>query len=386
MAFTANRSFTLVKGLYLEERKGAKNYKARAIAIDRDKPPFLNTGTDDFRRADRIARSWFRGLQRSGSDSPNDSGNMWKAAEGFLATLDDPEKQNDYRKKWNAIRDFFRDQDVADVTSPVLNDFVKRRRAQKFRGKNISNSTIHKGLVTIRQILKWSILEGLVSTGLPLFPKAGKIKPNARPWLERNEWAHLQKVAQKRIDEAAQNSRLQEQRTELLNFMILMVSSCARVDELRRLRRMDCEVLAAPTKIGGKTFHTEPYLRMWIRGKTKDRFTHAGGGAVGAYQDQISHPYKVIKKHEPLFREHHRDSFRELLHAAHLETDRKGRPRNMKSLRPTGIMLRVLRNPQINLKVLADEAGTSMDMLDKFYIQELDSEFRRQEMMKKPKP
>jgi hypothetical protein len=49
MGFTAFKSFTLGKGLYLEERVGAAHCKARASV--KGQPFFTNTETTDFDRA-----------------------------------------------------------------------------------------------------------------------------------------------------------------------------------------------------------------------------------------------------------------------------------------------------------------------------------------------
>jgi hypothetical protein len=56
-----------------------------------------------------------------------------------------------------------------------------------------------------------------------------------------------------------------------------------------------------------------------------------------------------LKPDDLLFREHHRDGFRDLLEAANVRTDAFGNVRNLKALRSTGLMLRIIQNPGINL-------------------------------------
>src|SRR6266699_1282086 len=71
MGFAANKSFRLERGLYLEERKGAACYKARASIKGIQPPPFFNTETSDYATAERLARSWFKRLSADPTpDSP----------------------------------------------------------------------------------------------------------------------------------------------------------------------------------------------------------------------------------------------------------------------------------------------------------------------------
>ncbi len=108
---------------------------------------------------------------------------------------------------------------------------------------------------------------------------------------------------------------------------------------------------------------------MRIEGKTGPRVSVGWSGAVSAYQRQVER--FSLKADDLLFREHHRDSFRELLVAANLRTDAFGFHRNLKSLRCTALSFRIRQNPRINLKLLADNAGTSVAMLDTFYLKRL---------------
>ena len=113
-----------------------------------------------------------------------------------------------------------------------------------------------------------------------------------------------------------------------------------------------------------------PYLELRVVGKTGIRKAIAWQGAIAAFERQ-----KMMFDLGPddnLFSEHHRDSFRELLDEAGLRTDdQSGFQRNLKSVRSTALMYRIKRNPNINLKLLAENAGTSVAMLDKFYLQAL---------------
>jgi len=104
-------------------------------------------------------------------------------------------------------------------------------------------------------------------------------------------------------------------------------------------------------------------------------------GAVGAYRRQKKLLGLADDSTEPLFKNHHRDGFRELLEAAGLRCNAVGRKRNLKCLRCTGIMARIKFKPNINLKVLADNVGTSVAMLDQFYLKPLNVEMNINELL-----
>ena len=76
----------------------------------------------------------------------------------------------------------------------------------------------------------------------------------------------------------------------------------------------------------------------------------------------------------PLIRrsgEKHTDAFRELLIAADLRTNAFEVKRNAKCLRPTAISHWLLDQPTIPLSWLAANCGTSITMLQQFYVRRL---------------
>ncbi|MGV1037943.1 MAG: hypothetical protein ACOYD0_13095 [Candidatus Nanopelagicales bacterium] len=351
MPFLTNKSIRLEKGLCLEERKGAANYKARASLSGQ--VFFYNTETADYARAERLARSWFKRL----GDAPSAGAHPMKdAAKAFLASLVKPVRRQFYTKQWDAISTFWQARDVEDVTTPVLKEFM-RWRLQK---APVKPTTQRKDFVCIRRILRWSAEEGWIDR-IPVFPRLDKVEANPRPWLDTDEWKTLQRVSRERI-ENEDNPRTKRQKEELHDFIIFMVHSCCRVDELRHMRVRDCTVRTLPNV-------KRPYLDMRVTGKTGFRKSVGWAGAVTAYERLVKR--RDLKPDDRLFAEHHRDGFRELLEAAGLRTDVLGNPRNLKSLRSTGLMMRIKANPRINLKLLAENSGTSVTMLDTFYLKRL---------------
>jgi len=66
------------------------------------------------------------------------------------------------------------------------------------------------------------------------------------------------------------------------------------------------------------------------------------------------------------------DSFKALLKECHSEFDEFGNKRTIYSLRNTALMLRLLNWDNVDLLMLARNAGTSVDQLERFYLSHAD--------------
>jgi integrase len=241
-----------------------------------------------------------------------------------------------------------------------------------------------------------------------MFPGAhviGSVETNPQPWLTKDEWGHLLRVAQQRIDDAP-SQRTRQQRQELRDFCDFMHATGLRVDEAYSLQVRDVAlayakpvaavpidpVLArkmarsmarqptaergakkrAPKRVPGEkwTMAVEvPYLKIRVRAsKTGPRVCHSRLLLPIAAFQRLARDKAPA---DPLFRERHRDAFRELLIAADLRTNTHGHPRNPKCLRPTAISHWLIDRPTIPLSWLAANCGTSITMLQAFYIKRL---------------
>jgi hypothetical protein len=91
-------------------------------------------------------------------------------------------------------------------------------------------------------------------------------------------------------------------------------------------------------------------------------------GAVTAFKAmKASRP--EAKPDDPLFTENHREGIKELLIQAGLRADAEGRTRDAKSLRQTGISLRLELAPNPDYRDIAKWARTSPAMIASFYDQ-----------------
>lgn len=65
------------------------------------------------------------------------------------------------------------------------------------------------------------------------------------------------------------------------------------------------------------------------------------------------------------------EMFNEVLEACNLKKDRYGQDRSVYSLRHTALMFRILKGDSVDLALLAKNARTSVQMLEKFYLSDL---------------
>lgn len=369
MAFTTNRTLKLEKGLYLLEQKGGRTYAARAWADG--KWAYTNLGTGEYKPAVQAALKWFRSL-----NSTKGGESMADAMTAYLNSIHDPGKRENHLQHWSAIREFWApgmergNVLLADTNAPKLMEFVDWKRK-----RGAGPSTIRKDLVTIRQALKFAVMRGTLEQ-LPQFPGAhvlGAIKANPQPWLTQAEYRELLDVAKRRITEAP-NVRCQHQRIELLAFVQFMHSTGMRVDEARSLRVKDCRLESEGGRPqrgrDGEWVMTDEKFRLEIsvrQSKTGPRQTIARRAAVKVFQQVAAGK----KPGDMLFNEHHRDAFRELLEAARLRKNGLGFDRNLKCLRPTSLSHWLLEHPQVDLAWLSTNVGTSITMLNDFYLKRL---------------
>jgi hypothetical protein len=270
-------------------------------------------------------------------------------------------------QKWSAIQDFWRSKLLSHATPALFKAFYTWRRKD-----DISNHTLHKDIVLIRQILKNTVLNGLLAQ-LPPIPPTGTIVPNPRPWFTIKEYNHLVDTARERIV-SAPNKRTAEQRRDVHEIVGFLHDSMMRVGELYNLRYRDCRLQL--NKDGDEMLLCE------VRGKRGVRTCVARADAAAVYR-QRNERFKP-KPDDLMFSEKHTDAFRELLIAANLRTDANGFERNLKSVRATAVSHMLLQNPHLNLTLLARNMGTSVQMLDLFYLRRLSAEMHADVLSEQP--
>src|SRR5262249_22582333 len=156
-------------------------------------------------------------------------------------------------------------------------------------------------------------------------------------------WVKVRKLAKVRIAEEGLNPRTKRQRQELYWFMLMCVGAALRVGEAYSLRWKDCALIRLGDEAQTEAVHL-PVLGKHARGGQRED-GYGMFGAVSAFKAMLKErrPGEEggAKPDDPLFTEQHREGIKELLQAANLREDAEGRLRDAKSLRQTGISLRL---------------------------------------------
>jgi hypothetical protein len=345
--------------LVVDLRSKSRFYQARTFLDGRLLQ--RSTKTPQLTTAFKIAEEWYKALLREQDATrrqhPVQSVDATTAERfaAYHASLSTKNKKHYAHEKWNAIRGFWGTLRIREVSTKTFHEFYALRR----RRDKVSNHTLHKDVVLIRQILKHSAEEGLLDA-FPIVPKIGRIPNRPRRWLNHAEWQHLLKISRKRLAEVKGNKRLVEQRQDCHDFMVFMVHSMMRVDEVRSLTFGDCRL--------DKNDSGDEILICDVR---KSKTGPRPGvvclvGAASVYKRRIGQH----APHELIFPRTTRDAFRALLEAAGLYKDADGRTRNLRSLRATGISFRVL-DGNANVVLIANNSGTSLNSINNFYVKYL---------------
>lgn len=277
-----------------------------------------------------------------------------------------------YSIKWGKVKPHFKDVKVSDVDSAFLvklRDELSKKITQY--GRPIKPTTLRKDMQIVGQILTYAKDWEKCITSIPSFPSfRGKYKdvPEPIPFFTHDEWTKLRNAAKARID-ASPDVRTKERRFELYCFLMLSVGAALRVDEAYSLRWMDCRKV----KFGENT----DAIHMRVLGKHKGKISKEREDAWAVYGGVSA--YELLKKARPdakdtdtLFTEDHAEGMRELLESTALyEVLKDGQTltRNARSLRQTGISLRLELGDSIDIRDLARWARTTPEMIVRWYDQ-----------------
>jgi integrase len=381
MEQSAKRSTTeIVAKLYdgklrLERRNGAAIISARTFL--QGKLVQKSTGERTVHAATKIATDWYLDLRDRTRRGEHLHGRAFAAsAEAFIQHADQLREvgegqRGQYRIKWKLLKPHFAGVKINDVDTSFLLALREKLSLKKTQlGTLVRPATLKKDLNFVRLVLKYAKNIEKNISDLPDFPSfrgdAWEVVPNPRPFLDHDQWVKLRKLGKARVAEEDLNPRTRRQRRELYWFMLISVGAALRVGEAYSLRWRDCELITLNDKDNTETVHMK-VLGKHSRGGRREE-AYGLFGAVSAFKAmQKARP--EAKPDEPLFAENHREGIKELLREANLWEEPDGRTRNAKSLRQTGISLRLDLGPNPDYRDIAKWARTSPAMIASFYDQ-----------------
>lgn len=368
---------TLYNGkLRLERRNTNPTIHARTFL--HGKTVGKSTGETTLGAATKMATDWYLAqLDRHRHGTHPHAPSFTDVAGKFLRHVDQQAEvsagqREQYRIKWHLLKKHFTGVTVADVDARFLMTLRDTRSQTPTQcGTLTKPATIRKDLTFVRLVLRFAKEWEKCLPELPQFPSFRGEKwtcpPSPRPFLNRAQWRKVRDFAKARAAEENLNPRTRRQRQELYWFVMLCVGAALRVGEAHSLRWQDCTLVRLNDP------RRTPAVHLWVLGK------HSTGGqreeGFGLY-DAVT-AFKLLraarpdaKPDDPLFLENHRDGMKHLLVAAGLRTDAKtGRTRDAKSLRQTGISLRLDYGPTPDYRDIAKWARTSPAMIATFYDQ-----------------
>jgi integrase len=312
-----------------------------------------------------------------------------KVADDYLDALlkdagDDPRRLAEHKDKMGVLTRpagfarYFSKRDIGTITTNDIRDWL-RFAEENARGGKHSASTKKRNLAVVSQFLKYAAIEGLL-TAIPLLPRV-KLVDAPRAWFTQDEFRHLQTTAIK----LAKASESKGEKTEaalwyeMSDFVLFLVDTFLRSSEWNSLQHRHIEV------VGGAT----PYLRIAVvRGKTRLRTGISMPHAAYVYERIVrrtggepdTYLFLPELKNRQTATERMRDRFEVLLKAADLKRNSLGQTRVIHSLRHSALMFRLLK--KVDLHLLASNAGTSVDQLERFYCSHFSADMKLDELHK----
>jgi integrase len=281
----------------------------------------------------------------------------------------------DYEVKLNVLDRFFQGKPLHSITHDLLEKYKtwriteSQKQPRYFHNKVISMKTLHQDFIVLRQTLKFAKRKGWLSA-LPDMPKI-QVKAVARPWFDSKDYRKLLEVSKQRIKQSV-HAKEKLARQELHDLIVFLAHTGVRVGEALGIRRKDVKMWEG-NKHGEKD-------RCFIRVKGKTGLRECVGmfGAVRVVEriDKRRHPTSEDK----LFPTHNTKQFVALLEEAELRIDSEGRRRDLKSLRHTFIMFRILEG--VDVFLLATNCGTSVKIISQHYGKHLMARMKSDELVK----
>lgn len=337
-----------------------------------------STGETTIGAATKVATDWYlEQLERNRSGQLHaplfsEMAERLLAHQQRQADISEGQREN-YRDKWTLMKPFMENIRLVDIDAAFLTSLRDRRAQMRtLRGTFVRPATIKKDLDFVRVVLRYAKEWEKCLSSLPQFPSFRGPKwtctPSPRPFLTLKEYRTLCNRAKQQINEPKLNPRTKRQRQELSAFLRLSVSAALRVGEAYSLRFKDCEVIRLNDRQRTDAIRMKVLGKHSRGGQREDAYA-LGRDAVRAFA-LLRRLHPDAKPDDPLFAENHREGMKTLLKSSGLRLDKKtGRTRDAKSLRPTGISLRLDESRTPNYRDVAKWARTSPAMIFAFYDQ-----------------
>jgi hypothetical protein len=279
----------------------------------------------------------------------------------------------DRRKLQKDILPFFGPMAVADIRTDTIDRYVDELSVER----RLSPSTLNKHLVVIRKVLKEAHRKGFLRS-VPQVPVI-KRRDNPRPYFTDKEYRKLWRTAAV-LSKQGLKVRYVLLDEEIWDFIVFHVNVFVRLSDLKTLRHRQVQVV--------REGDTRYLLLSPTRSKTINRDSASMPYAVDVYE-RLFDRHRQVGRVDPddfvFFPQYQnreyalqtlRRQFEFVVNEAGLRKDARGRARTLYSLRHTALMFRLLKGDNVDIFLLARNALTSVDQLERFYLAHAESRMR----------
>jgi integrase len=354
-----------------------------------DKTIMRSTKTDQRKKAQQAAREFYDELLlRKSKKEPLTQGSTFALAADALLEHDKERVERGERKESlvrdgaylveNELKPFFKNDHIKTINFARINAYVKHL---KTRGKKpVGSNTIRNHLIFLRKVLKHAHKLDLLDK-LPIFPTISTVD-NPREWFTDEQYTLVLETCTKCEGWKNYKKKVHKPITKELRLIsAFLVNTFLRPPDLKSMRNKDITVVAGDD--GTK------YLRISAASKTLKRDVISMPKAVTVLE-RLTEFNKTLGYGKPndylFFPALSRDrsyafqtlrlQFNHVLEEAGLKRTDDGNVRTLYSLRHSAIMFRLLNGGNVDLFTLAKNCRTSVDMLQRFYVNHLEAEMR----------
>lgn len=308
------------------------------------------------------------------------------------------------------VTDFFRSYEIRDIDYAVLEKFKSYLYEQELAASSIK---IH--FVSLTKIFKHAVRHKLIKS-IPLFPQV-KNEDNPRGYFKLQEYKHLRRTVQrlqgkvakiiqrKTVDGETKEKNLRNiVVTEEIQLLIpFMVYTFLRPVDVKTIKHKHIEIrdgadgdylwMPLPktkrhdspiTSMPKAAYYYKKLRALALAAKTKE-VLEAGGNIKDV---SIDEDYVFQAKHlnrDYAYQQIYRQ-FELILAEGGLKTSDQGDNRTLYSLRHTSLMYRLIYGGEINTTKIAKNARTSTEMMERFYVAQLESTDVTRDLHKRKKP
>lgn len=272
-----------------------------------------------------------------------------------------------YREN-DGLVSYFGKYDVGKITSGMVRDYLIY--LDQRRDKPLATSTKSKQCMVIRKVLMLALEDGVIDI-IPAMPKQ-RTEDKPRVSFTDKEYNDLLKVA-RTVADRGDKVRGVEVTREHYNIIVFATHSFVRPTEteLFGIRFCDIEVKDDPShllmKLNGKTgYRTSASLQVAVEIFEKQRKLYSDAAETD-FVFMPEYPNRTTAVNT------YRRIFNHFLEEAKLKTDKDGNPRSPYSLRHYALQVRLRKSAgKVNIYWLAENAGTSVEQLERFYLKRME--------------